>query len=226
MEIKQMIKVILRWWWLAAIPVVIVVGYVGLTYKQPGTNYQIVMRFAAGGEPAPELSADYDRYYAWLSSEYIANGLADIAETGDFAGAVSDRLAGQGITVDSSAIRGAIASDNAQSVLVIYLTWGSQEQIVAIADAISAEITENGTAYFPQMNAVGTIARRVDTPIPVAIPPSLRTQLLGPGLRVALAAGVGLGLIALAHYFDPKVRELAEVEQTGIPVLASIPKRH
>ena len=36
----------------------------------------VAMRFAAGTEPAG-LSEDYDRYYPWATSEYIANGLAD-----------------------------------------------------------------------------------------------------------------------------------------------------
>lgn len=226
MELKQMVKIGLRWWWLAIIPVVIVAGYVGLTYKRPGTSYQVVMRFAAGGEPADELSADYDRYYAWLSSEYIANALADVALTGAFAENVAVRLSGQGLTVAPGAIQGAIASDNAQSVFVIHVTWPAQEQAAAVAEAVSAELTENGTAYFPQMDGVGTLARRLDAPTPAAMPPSLRAQLLGPALRVALAAGVGLGLVVLAHYFDPKVRELAEIEQAGIPVLTSIPKQH
>ena len=225
MELKQMMKVLLRWWWLATIPVVIVVGYVGLTYQRPETPYQVVMRFATGGEPAAVLSADYDRYYAWLSSEYVANALADVAVTGTFAEAVAARLDDHGLAIAPGAIQAAIASDNAQSMLVIYLTWPSPDQVTAVAEAISAEITENGTVYFPQMRAVGTIARRVDTPTPTPMPPSLRAQLLGPGLRAILAIGVGLGLAALAHYFDPKVRELAEVEQLGIPLLASIPKQ-
>ena len=49
------------------------------------TLYGVTMRFATGGEPAGALSNDYDRYYAWLSSEYIANGLADIAASDTFA---------------------------------------------------------------------------------------------------------------------------------------------
>lgn len=225
MELKQMVKVFLRWWWLAMIPIIVVVGYTGITYQRPGMAYQIVMRFATGGNPATTLSPDYDRYYAWLSSEYIANALADVAVTGAFAEAVAARLENQGLTVTPGAIRAAIVSDNAQSILVIYLTWPVPDQATAVAEAISAEITEDGTAYFPQMDAIGTVARRIDDPIPAPMPSSLRAQLLGPGLRVLLAIGVGLGLVALAHYFDPKVRERAEIEQRGVPVLVSIPKQ-
>ncbi|MFN2284021.1 MAG: hypothetical protein ACK2UQ_06340 [Anaerolineae bacterium] len=220
-----MIKILLRWWWLALIPAVIVGGYTVLTYQRPGTPYQAVMRFAAGSEPADELSPDYDRYYAWLSSEYIANALADIAVTGTFAENVAARLNDDGLMADPRAIQGSIVSDNAQSVFVIYFTWPDPEQLPYIADAISAELTEDGAAYFPQLRATGSVARRVDTPSATAQPPSLSAQLLGPGLRILLALAVGIGLVALAHYFDPMVRERAELEGLGVHVLSSIPKQ-
>ena len=224
-DVRQILKIFLRWWWLALIPVVVVAGYMGLTYRRPATTYQVVMRFTAGGEPSAALSADYDRYYAWLSSEYIANALADVAVTGRFAEAVAARLGGQGLAIAPGAIQGAVVGDNAQSIFVIYLTWPDPEQITVVAEAISAELTQNATAYFPQIKGVGIAAQRVDPPAPVALPPALRAQLLGPGLRVALAIVVGLGLIALAHYFDPMVRERRVVEQAGVQVITVIPKQ-
>ena len=220
-----MLKILLRWWWLALIPVVIVGGYTVLTHQRPGTPYQVVMNFTAGSEPAAVLSPDYDRYYAWLSSEYIANALADIAKRGIFAENVAARLNDNGMVVEPRAIQGAIASDNAQSLFVIYVTWPDAEQLSHIADAISTELTENGAAYFPQLRELGSIARRVDTPQPTALPPSLRAQLLGPGLRILLALAVGIGLMALAHYFDPMIRERTELEELDVQVLSSIPKQ-
>lgn len=220
-----MLKILLRWWWLALIPIIIVGGYTVLTYQQPGTQYQTVMRFAAGSEPATTLSPDYDRYYAWLSSEYIANALADIAMTGTFAENVATRLGNLGLAIVPHAIQNAIVSDNAQSVFVVYITWPNPEQLPHIAAAVSAELTENGAAYFPQLRATGSVARRVDTPTTTAQTPSLQAQLLGPGLRLALALAVGIGLVALAHYFDPMVHERVELEKLGIKVLNNIPKQ-
>ncbi|HNT74528.1 MAG TPA: hypothetical protein PKH77_05875 [Anaerolineae bacterium] len=225
MELRQLWKILLRWWWMAAIPVVVVAGYVGLTFRRPPTVYQVVMRFTAGGTPASTLSADYDRYHAWLSSEYIARGLANVADTGAFAEAVARRLADRGLDIPVSAIQGALVTDYAESVTVIYLTWGDGTQIVPLAEEISAEITQNGPTYFPQMGGVGAIARQVDTPIPSALSPSLRAQLTGPGLRLILAAGVGLGLVFLAHYLDPMVRDREDIERLGVTILADVPKR-
>jgi len=224
MELRQMLKVLLRWWWLAVIPVVVVTGYVGLTFQTPPTAYQVVVRFTAGGKPADTLSADYDRYHAWLSSEYVARALANVAQTGTFAQAVSERLADVGLRIETRAIRGAIITEHAESILVVYCTWGDAAQIVTLTEAISAEIVENGVAYFPQMQGIGTVARQVDAPVPIALPPSLKAQLLGPGLRLMLAAMVGLGLVFLVHYLDPMAREYTDVERLGISVLVSIPK--
>ena len=95
MELRTYWKILIRRWWLVVAPLVVVTLYVTATYTPPGPVYQVVMRFAAGTEPAG-LSGDYDRYYPWLTSEYIANGLADVAETGVFAHAVASRLAEAG----------------------------------------------------------------------------------------------------------------------------------
>ncbi len=225
MELKVWLKILARWWWLGAIPVVVVAAYVGLTYRAPATVYQSITRYTAGSAPAAELSADYDRHYAWLTSEYIARGLANIVNTDAFARAVAERVAAWDVDVAPAAIQGALVSDYAESVLVIYLTWPDAAQIEWIGRAVSDELTENGASYFPQMQGVGPVARRVDALEAFPLPPALRTQLLGPALRLALAAGVGLGLMALAHYADPRVRDRAEVEALGVAVIAAIPRR-
>ena len=224
MEVRQIIKVLFRRWWLVIVPVLVVLAYIVFTYRPPPTVYQVVMRFAAGTKPAG-LSEDYDRYYPWLASEYIANGLADVAETGVFAQAVASRLAEAGIEVAPGAIQPAIVTDNAQSILVIYITWPDGTQIVAVADAITAELTGNGVAYFPQLESVEPAGRALDTPTPVPLPLGLRTQLMGPVIKIGLALVIGVALALLWHYLDPTVREAAELEALGLGVLAEIPRR-
>jgi capsular polysaccharide biosynthesis protein len=251
MELREYWRILVRRWWLALLPALFVAAYTLLTYDRPPTVYQAHMNFAAGLPPEPRTeSFAYDGYYAWLTSEYIANSLADIARRERFAAAVSARLAQDGVLmpdgspIPSGAIQGAIASDNAQSVFVIYVTWGDPDTLLAIADAVTLELTENTGAYFPQLTGpalratqqsdssqgeerVPTVppARRVDDPVPVALPPSLRNQLTGPVVRMALGLAVGLGLVFLLHYLDPTIRERAELEALGYEVLAEIPRR-
>ncbi len=222
MELRTYWKILIHRWWLVVAPVVVVTLYVAITYTRPGPVYQVVMRFAAGTKPAG-LSEDYDRYYPWLTSEYVANGLADVAETGAFAQEVASRLAEAGHQTPPAAIQPAIVTDNAQSILVVYLTWPDAEQIVAVADAITAELTENGAAYFPQLEGIEPAVRPLDTPRPAMLPPGLRTQLMGPAIKIGLAAGLGVALALLWHYLDPTVRDAEELESLGLSVLAEIP---
>ncbi|RLC61302.1 MAG: hypothetical protein DRI80_09065 [Chloroflexota bacterium] len=148
-----------------------------------------------------------------------------MAETGVFAQAVASRLAEAGLEVAPAAIQGAIVTDNAQSILVVYLTWPDETQIVAVADAITAELTGNGAAYFPQLEGVEPAVRPLDIPTPVPLPPGLRTQLMGPAIKIGLALAVGVALALLWHYLDPTVREAAELEELGLDILAEIPRK-
>jgi hypothetical protein len=197
MELRTYAKILLRRWWLVVTPLVVVVVYVVATYAPPVTSYRVVMRFSAGSVPAG-LSVDYDRYYPWLTSEYIANGLADVAETGVFAQAVAARLGEAGQDVAPDAVQGAIVTE---------------------------ELTQNSGAYYPQLEGLEPVVRLLDEPAVAALPPSLRAQLTGPAIRVGLALFVGVGLAFLWHYLDPTVHDAEELEELGVDVLARIPRR-
>ncbi len=201
--IRRVLLAVRRWWWLGILPVVLAVVYLGVTYRAPALSYQVVMRFAAGTPPTTTLSLDYDRYYPWLTSEYLANGLADAARTGVFAEAVSARLAAQGVTMDPGAVQGAIVSDNAQSLFVIYLNGGDPQALTALAEAVTGELIDNGPVYFPQIPENGPAARRLDDPLPVAVTPGLRDQLLQPLLVLLVAAVCGAALMAGAEWLRP-----------------------
>lgn len=233
MELREYWRIFARRWWLALLPALVIAAYTLLTYDRPPTVYQAHMNFTAGlpQENKPN-DYSYDGYYAWLTSEYIANGLSDVVRRERLAAAVSERLAENGILmpdgapIPPGAIQGAIASDNAQSLFVVYVTWGDPDTLLAIADAVTLELTENASAYFPQLADLPVPpAQRVDQPVPAAVPPSLRNQLTGPAIRIALGLAIGLGLVFLLHYLDPTVRERAELEALGYRVLGEIPRR-
>lgn len=225
MELRTYWRILIRRWWLVVIPVLVVLAYTGLTYSPPLTAYQVVMRFSAGTTPAG-LSTDYDRYYPWLTSEYIANGLADVAETGAFAQAVATRLDEEhNLEIPASAIQGAIVTDNAQSILVIYLTWADADQAQAVGEAIALELTTSGATYLPQLEGLDPALHQLDQPVPTPLPPRLRAKFLGPAVRVGLALAAGIGLALLWHYLDPTIRQAEEVEDLGLDVVGKIPRK-
>jgi capsular polysaccharide biosynthesis protein len=206
------------------LPTAVVAAVVLLTYRPPPPMYRVVTRYAAGTSPTIS-SEDYDRYYPWLTSEYIANGLADVALTGSFAEAVADRVGQSGFQPPPSAIQQAIVTDNAQSILVVYLTWSDSQQAAALADAISDELSLGSADYFPQLEGVEPAVRRLDGPLVVQARAGLLSQLTGPAIRIAAALVAGIMLALVWHYLDRTLHDSTEVEALGLPVVGEIPKK-
>ena len=179
MELRTYWRILIRRWWLVLAPVLVVGVYILLTYSAPQPAYSVVMQFATGTPPSG-LSEDYDRFYSWRTSEYIAGGLSDVAKTGVFAQAIADRLESVYPDIEAGSIQAGISTDYTRSILVIYLSYGDGALASAIASAIAEEVTANAAAYFPQVEDVEPAARLLDAPAPMEVWPSRVEQLLDP----------------------------------------------
>lgn len=223
--LTEYIRLIIRRWWLVALPVLAVVAVSALTYQPPGVAYQITLRFAAGLQPERTPGVyNYDRQYAWLASEYTANGLADIVQTRLFAENVAARTGTTGAPMSPESLQAALAADQKQSIMVVYLTWSDAAECARIGEAIIAELVQNGASYWSQLSAAGSapvVALDKPTPVPVSV--SLRDRFDLP-VRLLLAAAIGFALALLAHAIDPMVRQPAELERMGIPIAGAIPR--
>lgn len=224
MELRQLWNILRRRWALALIPAVIVLMAGLATWRPAPPAYNAGVRFLVGQPPGP-AAADFDeqRYYNWLTSEYIVNGLTDWVRGGKFAEAVSTRLAAQGINVPPGAIQGGLAADNARSMLTLSLTGGDPALLAAMMDGAIVVLTEDNAAALPQLGGETAVLTQLDEPVVNPIGAGIRSQLDLP-LRVALALFAGAGLALLAHYVDPTVRDRAEAERAGLPVLGEIPR--
>ncbi len=222
--LTEYLRMILRRWWLVLIPVIALAVFTVVSYRAPAVSYKVTMRFAAGLPPERTTGVfNYERYYSWLTSEYMANGFADVARTSIFAQNVADKVNAQGMAVNADMIQGAVSSDQKQSLLVIYLTWPDAAQAVKIGDAISAEFAEHGLTYWPQISSAGSAPLvQLDRPIPVPFTPSLRDRFDLP-IRFILALVVGVALAFIAHFLDPFVHDRRELEHLGLTVIVDIP---
>jgi len=80
MELRQLVRILLRRWWLVVLPALVLGAVAIVTYDPPQPTFAATMRFAVGYTPDPSSQSLYDRFYpAWLASEYIAGGLSDWA---------------------------------------------------------------------------------------------------------------------------------------------------
>ena len=225
MELRLIIKLLLRRWWLVVIPPILIAAYSLVTYHAPAAAYAATLRFSVGYAPQTETASLYDRSYpAWLASEYIAGGLSDWAKTGDFAQAVADDATAKGKTVTAAEVAGSIgAADHVRSIVTLFFNGGDQDQLTAMAASAIQVMQKRNGVVFPQNGAAGATVTPLDTVAVSAAPPSLKSRLDIP-IRVGLGLALGIVLAFVAHYFDPNLRERSEVEALGLNIIGEIPK--
>lgn len=228
MELRAYWKIIARRWWLP-VGLALLVGLISLALQRPWqprpVSYTANMRFNVGIKPEriPGVYT-YDRYYTMLTSEYLVDDLGEIVRSQAFAGAVSARLAGQGISVPAGAIGGATQPGKLHRIMTVGVTWPNEQDLRPIADAIAATLTESSSAFFAQFSMEEADIRLIDPPTFGVVGRPAREQLDLP-LRVLLALAAGLGLAFLLDYLDRSIRERSEVEALGLTVLGEIPRR-
>ncbi len=203
--------------------IVLIAGLV--TYQPPPPAYNAGVRFIVGQLPASAGDLlDEQRYYNWLTSEYIVNGLTDWVKGGQFADAVSSLLAEQGHEIPAPAIQGGLAADNARSMLTISLNHDDPQQLEVIMDGIIAVLVEENARALPQLGGETAVLTQLDDPVVNPLPAGIRGQLELP-LRILLAITAGIGLAFLVEYLDPTIRGRREAQQLGFDVLGEIPKK-
>jgi capsular polysaccharide biosynthesis protein len=224
MELRSYFKILVRWWWLILLPPLVVGAYTLVKGQPPSPVYATTLRFTAG-QPQAQAGSGYDpNYYRWLTSEYIIGGLKDWVKTGAFAEALSADLATRGLNLSAGVVAGALSgADNQRSILLVYLSWPNDKELVTIAEAVTTVLQTRNADIFPQLGGQPATVTPLDKPSIGLVPPSLRTRYDWL-LKVGLGLGVGLALALAAHYLDPLVREKDELERLGLQVVAEIPK--
>lgn len=224
MELKQYAHIVWKRIWIPILLVAIVVAVTLLTQQTPPPSYGMTIRFSVGVVPqVPEDEYNFDGYYAWISSEYLADNLTELVSSQEFANDVNEHLAEMGSSARIPA--GIIGAETKHRILSLNITWGDAAQLADISQAIAAAMAENSIQYFPQSSETSTRITTIDAAGPYdANPPSLRQRLDLP-LRVMLALIAGIGLAFLLDYLDDSVRGRTELEAMGISVLAEVPKK-
>lgn len=228
MELRQYWHIVWkRVWIIVALLVVVLVASLALR-AEPAPLYQATMRFLVGVEPEARTGDyyTYDRYYTWLSSEYLADDLSEVIKGSAFADDVSAYLAqgGEPITVLPGAIQGSTVAEKQHRILTLRITWGNADQLAAIANAAAEVLPQNGPTYFAPIGVEQARFTLIDRPVVVPVGKSLRERLDLP-IRLFLALLAGIALTFLLDYLDDTVRDQADLEAMGITVLGEIPRR-
>ena len=224
MELRRYWKIIKRRWLIIVIPVAVVLLFTIATYRPAGpAGYNVGVNFLVSQTPGEATTnEDENRYYNWLTSEYIVNGLTDWAISGDFKTAVSEQLAKDGIDVAPFAF--GVVADNVRSKLALSISYGDADTLAQIMDAAILVLTEQNADALPQLGGETAVVIQLDEPVVTPIPQGIRAQLDAP-LRLILALVAGVGLALLVEYLDPTLRDRSEAERLGLTIIGEIPKK-
>ncbi|MGQ9556268.1 MAG: YveK family protein [Anaerolineae bacterium] len=227
MELREYWRIVRRYAWL----IVLVVGVtlalsLALPFLRPRQQaYAASMRFTVG--VVPEQSGGqyytYDRYYTWLASEYLVDDLSEVVRSAAFAAAVSEELAGQGITVPPGAISGATVPVKQHRIVTLNISGSDPKRLQAIADAAAKVLRERNKEFLAQLASENASVYVIDPPAVYAVPASLRERLDLP-LRLILALFAAVALAFLLDYVDDSVRDERDLQALGLPLLSALPK--
>lgn len=196
------------------------ISYVVARPSSP-SGYTAHMRFVVGVTPEeqPTGTYTYDRYYTWLTAEYLLDDLSEVVKSQRFAADVATTA---GLPIPAGTIQGATSAGKLHRVLDVSLSWGDREQIELLSNAVVETLTQHGDTYFAQLGTEQAVISVIDPPTVMPIGQSTRQKLDLP-LRLILALVVGLVLAFLLDYVDPNVRHHADAVDLGVPLLAEIP---
>jgi len=225
MELRRYWHILRRRWLLVLIPALIVLIAGLVTYRPPASAYNAGVRFIVGQTPAANAELmDEQRYYNWLTSEYIVNGLTDWVKGGEFAVAVSEQIVKQGHEIPAHEIQAGLVADNARSMLTISLTHGDPQALAIMMDGVIAVLLADNGQALPQLGGDTAVLTQLDQPAVNKLPSGIRGQLELP-VRIILALFAGLGLALLVEYLDPTVRDRFEAQRLGLDILGEIPRK-
>lgn len=231
MELCQYWRIVWLRIWVVVVLLTAVGAVSAATYRPPPPTFQATMRFTVGIVPEARLSSEYhyDYYYTWVASEYMTDDLAQIVQGGAFAAAVQAQMAAAG---DPTPVNpaGSISGSAEHRILTVTVARAGDEEaakeVALIANAVATVLQEQAGGFFGQVGRNPTAADVTlnDPPVVVPLPPGLSARLDLP-LRLGLALLAGVALTFLLDYLDTTVRNRAELEAMGLPVLGEISSR-
>jgi len=225
MELIQVVRVLLRHWWLVLFPAIIVGAFTlpDIIANEPAAagGYSTIIRYTAAQQldAIPDREGDFQD--VWLASELTVNAFTEWVRTNRFAQAVAQEAAEDSVQFDPGAL--SIAADNERSIGQVFLNWHDADELGVIAQAVSRVLQTRSEEAFPQLGGEPAQVVMLDDPIISAAPPPLQGRLR-PIIQLMIGAAFGIGLAFLVEYLDPTVRQREELEHLGVAVVATVPR--
>jgi capsular polysaccharide biosynthesis protein len=233
LEISQYLEALRRRWWIVALTTVAALLVAGLLAYRGANAYKSTVRVAVStpvpadcsGSNLPAPSGMPNRfydcyYYAWLTSEYLADDLSEIVRSRSFA---EDVGAAMGEAVDPKAITDVVRTRKTHRILAITISANTFERAQRIGGAIVQVLGTQPGKYIAQLADNNGQIVVIDPP-ETQRGDGAASVLLDIGLKTLLGLLFGLALVFALDYLDPTVRDARDAERTlGLPILGEIP---
>lgn len=222
MELTSLLRLLLRRWWLIAIPTALgavpaMLGYLNGAAETDG-GFRTQIRYSAAQVlNLPARDGDYQD--VWLASELTVNAFADWIRSASFRQEIAAALADPSINLDQLGI----AADNARSIGLIYLSHAQADALQTIAEAAVSALSRRSQTYFPQLGGEPAQVTILEQPQIAPAPPPLANRF-APLIQIALGLFIGLVLAFFAEYLDPAIYDHDDIRRLGLPLVGSIPK--
>ncbi len=223
MELRTYWNIIVkRLWLILVLMALFLLSYFLLAHQAP-PSYTATMRFVVGIKPEAVTGGyyTYDRYYTWLTAEYLLDDLAEVVKSRAFAADVATMA---GTNIPAGVIQGSTSAGKLHRILTVTMTWGNPDELARLADALTRVLRERGATYFAQLSTENAVISVIDPPAIGPVGASLRQRLDLP-LRLLLALVLGIALTFLLDYLDDTIRHRGDLDSLGLPVLGEIPTR-
>lgn len=216
-------RVIYKRLWIVVLLVILVALSYPLFYKRTPTSYHASMRFTVGITPEQTSASyyTYDRYYTWLTAEYLIDDLSEIVKSQAFAADVATE---SGLSVPAGAIQGSTATGKLHRILTLTISWPDREQLEVLSSAVVRVLAEKNSTYLRQLGSENAVITLIDPPNISTSGVSLRDRLDLP-IRLILALVTGIIVAFLMDYLDTRLRNAADIRLLGVSLLAEIPRK-
>lgn len=172
-------------------------------------------------EPKNPNFFQYDKYYSWVSSEYLADDFAQVIKSQAF---LQDVKTAMGNPQANPVVQESFRVQRTHRILSIEIRADGPEEARRTAAAMVQAIETQAPKYFAQLQSGDAKVQVIDPPVITSEGGSPR-NLLNIALRSALGFLVGIGLTFLLHYLDTTIYESSEVEELlHLSVLGEIPQ--
>jgi capsular polysaccharide biosynthesis protein len=225
MELMLVLRVLLRRWWLALIPVIIVAAITIPDFLRDrgaaAGGFTTTIRYSAAQVLEAIPGRDGDFQDVWLASELAVNAMTDWVRTSSFVSEIVRESAAKNVEVNPAAL--SIAADNKRSIGQLTVSYPDDTALQTIINVAIDVLKTRAQNYFPQLGGQPAQVTVLDVPVISAAPPPI-TNRLAPVFKIIVGLVAGVGLAFLAEYLDPTLRRREQVEALGLPVIATLPR--